>query len=241
MLQNIIIPAISLGISATTVPGPFQAYLLNVTLKHGWRRGLFVIFAPLIVDGPIIFITVFVLQQIPDWVIQLIRVGGGLLLLWIAWGAWQQLQAGVNFTADSDNLKNDASPRKVLATACAMNALSPGPYLFWSTVLGPLLLEALDISLWAGLAMLLSFYVTFLLGLATLVFLFNRLGKIDAAVTRTILVITIGLLLWFSAQLIIADALGLVVVHQLLTLLIIIAVVSYLVWSSRQNNSQEPT
>lgn len=77
MFSTIILPAISLGLSATSIPGPLQAYLLNITLNYGWRRGLLIILSPLLTDGPIIFLTVFVLQQIPEWAIQVIRVGGG--------------------------------------------------------------------------------------------------------------------------------------------------------------------
>lgn len=229
MFSTIVLPAISLGLSATSIPGPLQAYLLNITLNYGWRRGLLVIFSPLLTDGPIIFLTVFVLQQIPEWAIQLIRVGGGLLLLWIAWGAWQQLKSGAEFKAsDDENKKETISAKKVLGTAAAMNVLSPGPYLFWSTVTGPLLIEALDISIWAGLGMLLGFYGTFMGGMAILVILFNRLGTIGADVTRYILVITIGLLTWFATQLIIADALNLVWVYQIISVIILVIVVSYL-------------
>lgn len=246
MFESIILPAISLGLSATSVPGPLQAYLLTVTLNYGWRRGLLVILSPLIVDGPVIFVAVFLLQQIPTWAIQAIQVGGGLLLLWIAWGAWQQLQSGAEFTAndttdaDGDSPK-DVSGLKILGTAVAMNALSPGPYLFWSTVTGPLLIEALDISIWAAIGMLVGFYGTFLGGMAILVFLFSRLGKIDATVTRYILVITIGLLVWFATQLIIADTLGLVFIHQVMTAIIAVIVVGYLGYSWRQATNEKRT
>lgn len=241
MFSSIVLPAISLGLSATSIPGPLQAYLLNITLNYGWRRGLLVILSPLITDGPIIFITVFVLQQVPDWAIQLIRFGGGILLLWIAWGAWQQLKSGAQFTSNDTTVKKGTiSPAKVLGTAAAMNVFSPGPYLFWSTVTGPLLLEALDISLWAGLAMLLGFYGTFLGGMAILVILFNRLGTIGTDVTRYILVITIGLLTWFATQLIVADGLNLVWLYQIISVVILAIVVGYLGQSwreSRVNNN----
>ena len=238
MFESIILPAMSLGLSATGVPGPMQAYLLNITLHYGWKRGLLVILAPLIVDGPIIFVTVFVLQQIPDTAIQMIRIGGGLLLLWIARGAWQQLQSGAEFTTgDDSNLKASISPLQVLGTALAMNALSPGPYLFWSTVTGPLLLEAMNISTLAVIGMLLGFYGTFLGGMAMLVLVFNRIGKIGGNITRYILVLTIGLLVWFATQLIIADTLNLVFIHRILTIGIIVIVAGYLAmswWNNRE-------
>lgn len=218
MFEAILLPAIGLGLSATSIPGPLQAYLLNITLRYGWRRGLLVIASPLIADGPIILVTVFLLGQLPDWAIQGIRVVGGLLLLWIAWGAWKQLRAGVTFQAAGDGTTpaQNISVQRVLATACAMNLFSPGPYLFWTTVTGPLLLQALEISLWAGLAMLLSFYGTFLGGMALLVLLFNQLGQIDARLTRIILLVTIGLLVWFGTSLI-AEAAQLSDLHRLLS------------------------
>ncbi|MEO1162760.1 MAG: LysE family transporter [Chloroflexota bacterium] len=234
MFETIILPSISLGLSATSIPGPLQAYLLNITLNYGWRRGLLVILSPLITDGPIIFVTVFVLQQIPEWAIQSIRVAGGLLLLWIAWGAWQQLQSGAEFTADSENIdiddsgSSDDAPLRILGTAAAMNLLSPGPYLFWSTVTGPLLVEAMAISPLAAIGMLLGFYGTFLGGMSVLVFVFNQLGSVDQRTTQAILVITIGLLVWFATQLILVDALGWRLVHQILTAGIVLTVGAYL-------------
>lgn len=241
MFEIIILPAMTLGLSATSVPGPMQAYLLNITLKYGWRRGLLVILSPLIVDGPIIFVTVFVLQQIPEWAIQLIRVGGGVLLLWIAWGAWQQLQAGANFSVEdeTETSQDGISLQKVMLTSIAMNALSPGPYLFWSTITGPLLVEALEISIWAAVGMLLGFYGTFLGGMAILVLVFNQLGGINARLTRTILVITIGLLVWFASQLILVGALSQLLIHQLITAGVIFAVSGYLLRSWWQNRHRK--
>jgi threonine/homoserine/homoserine lactone efflux protein len=238
MFQAIIFAAMSLGFSATSMPGPMQAYLLNVTLNYGWRRALLIILSPLIVDGPIILVTVFLLGQIPDWAIQFIRVMGGLLLLWIAWGACQQLRSGASFTAGEDKLKENASPKHILGTAIAMNALSPGPYLFWSTVTGPLLLQALDISVWAGIGMLLAFYGTFLGSLATLVIVFSRIGKIGSNVTGYLLILTTALLIWFGTRLILADALGFTRLHAILGQVILIATVTYIGWSWYQNQQR---
>lgn len=216
MLETIIIPAIGYGLSATSLPGPLQAYLLNVTLRAGWRRGMFVILSPLVTDGPIILLTVFLLGQLPDWAIQGIRIAGGLLLLWIAWGAWQALRSGANFSASAND--EATTPRRVLMTASAMNFFSPSPYLFWATVNGPLLLRALEIGPVAALGMLLGFYGTFLCGMALLVIVFSRLGSIDERMTRLILWLTLILLLWFGTGLI-AEAFGLLDTHRVVAAL----------------------
>lgn len=226
MFESIILPAISIGLSATSIPGPLQAYLLNVTLRYGWRRGLWVVLSPLITDAPIIIVIVFLLGQLPDIAIQGIRVIGGLLLLWIAWNAWKQVQAGANFSVGEDKAAESVHPLKILGTAAAMNAFSPGPYLFWATVNGPLLLKALEMSPLAALGMLVGFYGTFLGGMVILVLIFNQLGQIDAKLTRTILLLTVALLVWFGTGLI-AEAFALSELHRYLSLIALVLAVVY--------------
>lgn len=232
--ELIILPAITTGLSAMAIPGPLQAYLLNITLRYGWRRGLLVIFAPLIVDGPIILVTVFLLGQLPELALQGIRFVGGGLLLYIAWGAWKQYRAGASFEASSDDaMRGTISPLRVLGTAAAMNVFSPGPYLFWATINGPLLLEALAISNTVALGMLLAFYGTFLGGLAVLVLLFDRLGKVDSRLTRMILLVTIVLLVWFGTSLI-AEAFGLSAWHNVATQIGLALLAVYALWQMLQ-------
>lgn len=240
MFESIILPAMGLGVSAFSTPGPFQAYLLNVTLNHGWKRGLLVILSPLIVDGPIILLTVFILRAIDPQVIQGIRVAGGLLLLWIAWGAWQQLRKGVEFKLEESPKAESSHPREILLTAMAMNVLSPGPYLFWSTVNGPLLLKALEISPLAALGMLVGFYSVFLGGMVLMVLAFYRLGKLSQDVTRYLLIATIALLLWFGTRLILVDVFALELIHQGITVLIILSLVIYSLkaWNDKRIMSQ---
>lgn len=228
MLTDFILPGISLALSAIAIPGPLQAYLLNVTLQHGWRRGLLVVVSPLITDVPIIALTLFLLsglQGISPNAIKLIQIAGGLLLLNIARGAWQQFQAGVSLGAASDKMA-DSSPRRILATGIMMNFLSPGPYIFWSTVNGPLLLKGLAISPVHALAFLLAFYGTFLGGLSLLVVIFDRVGRLNMRVMRGLLVVTIVLLIYFGTRLI-ADAFGLADIQ---TVIVPLALLLFILW-----------
>ena len=221
MLQQFIIPAIGIGLSAGVLPGPLQAYLINVSLTHGFRKGIWVIFAPLIVDIPVAIIIVLILGQLPPEVINIIRVAGGLFLLWIAWGAWKQYQVDTSITVEE---VPPASNLRILATAVTMSFLSPGPYLFWGTVIGPKLVDGLSISLLYGIAYLVAFYGTFLSILAILVVVMSRLGQLDAAITRKILLFTIGLLVWFGTSLI-AEGLGIVALQQQLGIIVIVGLI----------------
>ena len=77
------------GFAAAAQPGPFMAYLVSQTLSNGWRRTLPMIFAPLLSDGPIIVLVLFLLSRIPPWWIQLLRFSGGFFLLYLSFGAWR--------------------------------------------------------------------------------------------------------------------------------------------------------
>jgi len=196
-MQSLILRGISLGFSAGVLPGPLQAYIISAALTMGWRRSIVIIFSPLITDIPIATAIVFILGQLPEGVISWIRIAGGLFLLWLAYGALKQYRAGLHIGAPASS----ASTQGALLRGMAMNFLSPGPYLFWSTVTGPLLLEGLRQSLWHGVAFLLAFYGTFLGLLALTVFLFDRLRQLDERVTRGLVLLTILILVVFSAQL----------------------------------------
>lgn len=187
---------ISLGFSAGAMPGPFNSYLIGTTLLLGWRRALIVVLTPLITDGPIILLAVVLLRQIPaDW-IRVIQVVGGLYLIWVAVGAWRRFRQGATLTADT------TAAGRTLAQGLLMNWLSPGPYIFWATINGPLLIEALNQSIWAALAFLVAFYGTFLGILTGYVIVFDRLRRLDERFTRAIFLVTVLVMLLFGVSLI---------------------------------------
>ena len=209
MLQEFIAPAVSLGVSAATIPGPLIVYLVNTTLTRGWQKGLLVVLSPLITDLPIIVLMTFILHQMPAEVLKLIQLGGGCLLLFIGWGALKQYRTGdmMNLFKE-DNSAAESSWRHVLLTGIMMNFLSPGPWLFWGTVNGPLLVKALESSTGHGLAFLAAFYGTFLCGLCAWVLLFHYARYVRRQYLQYIVIATVLLLLWFGVGLITA-AIGL--------------------------------
>ncbi len=125
-----------LGLPAAAQPGPFQAYLLSQSLKNGWRRTLPAALAPLLSDGPIVALVLLVLTQLPPTFLSLLQIVGGLFILYLAWGAWGSFRHFQPPTA----APTDATRQSVLE-ASVMNLLNPNPYLFWSAVGGPILLE----------------------------------------------------------------------------------------------------
>jgi threonine/homoserine/homoserine lactone efflux protein len=143
----------TLGLSATATPGPFQAFLLSQTLKNGWRRTWPAAFAPLISDGPIVATMLLLLTQTPGWFLDGLRIAGGLFVLYLAVGAFLSLKTA-RITAETIVEPQHQNFLK----AVAMNALSPGPYIFWGVLAGPIVLEAWRQSPQLGLSFVLGFY-----------------------------------------------------------------------------------
>ncbi len=149
-----LLQGLTLGFAAGAQPGPFQTYLISQTLSQGWRRTWIAAFGPLLSDGPIVALVLLVLSQIPDWFQRILQVAGGLFVLYLAWGAYKAWRAFAPGTMAAPQ----TGPRNLLRAAL-MNALSPGPYLFWSLVIGPLLVTTWRENSANALSIVIGFYV----------------------------------------------------------------------------------
>jgi threonine/homoserine/homoserine lactone efflux protein len=185
-----------LAVSAALSPGPFQAFTISNTLAQGWRKGITVCVVPMIVDVPLIIFVVFVLGAVPADFLRVLQVVGGVFLLWLAYSGWRARDTAAMFKAREPGLEPDSAtvPQitrwQILGRGALMGWLSPGPYLFWSTVNGPLLVKALGQSMLHGAAFLASFYGIFATILALTVLLADRLRYLDVRVTRAIMLAT---------------------------------------------------
>jgi threonine/homoserine/homoserine lactone efflux protein len=199
-MEFLLLSGISLGLSASLLPGPLQTYLIQLTLSLGWRRSIVAVLSPLIADIPVIILMVFILSQFPADITRWLQIVGGFFVLWLAWSTWRQLRAGLLLGGETGTLS--MTPRQVLARMIGVNLLSPGPYIFWSTVNGPLLIQAYRQSpLHAG-GFLVAFYGTFLGMLCIYVLVFDRLRRLDPRVTRLLLLITVFALVFLGLSLI---------------------------------------
>lgn len=193
---------ITLGLNAGLSPGPLQTYVIQTSLMLGWRRSLIVALSPLITDLPIIILIVFVLSQFPPAFIQLIQLAGGLFLLYLAWNTWKDIQRGARI-GEAKAGTTPTSRRRILLRAVQMNYLSPGPYIFWGTINGPLLIQGLQQSVLHGIGFLVGFYGTFLGLLCGLILLTDRLRNLSDRANRLILVSLTLILAVFGVSLIV--------------------------------------
>lgn len=164
----------ALALPAILQPGPLQAFYLSRSVAHGWRRTLPAAFAPVLTDGPIFAVVLFVLTRFPEAWLRGVQGVGGLFLLWLAWGAWRRARRPHAVEADP------AAAGRSLRDGMTVNFLNPNPYLFWSTVAGPIFLEAWASSPASALAFVGGFYGTFVVGLAVTIVVFATLGRLSA-------------------------------------------------------------
>ena len=169
-----------LGGTAAAQPGPLQAFLLSQTLKNGWRRTIWAAFAPLISDGPILVLVLLALTRLPDWFLILLRIGGGLFLLYLAWGAYQTFRLVQSARLN----QSERAVQQGILKAALMNFLSPNPYIFWGTIAGPILLSAWRETAVNGLAFFFGFYGALIGGFMAFVVLFAIAKRLDEKVSR---------------------------------------------------------
>ncbi len=176
---------ITFAFAAAVQPGPLQAWLVARTLAHGWRRALPGAFSPLLSDGPIIALSILVLSRMPAWLLPAIRIAGGAVLLAFAVLAardWRRAATG----GPAPTGPPGSAPRSLLGAA-AINFTSPGPYLGWSLVMGPLLLRGWRESPAHGVALLAGFYGTMVLAMALMVLAIGAARTLAPRANRALL------------------------------------------------------
>lgn len=171
-----VVQGLTLGFSACVSPGPFQAYLLSVATRVGWRRALPTAFTPLLSDGPVVTLVLVALTQLPEWWLGGLRLAGGLLCLWLGVGALKIWRSGV--PAATGPVESN------LWRATAVNLFSPSPWVFWSTIGGPILLEGWRMAPALAFGFLAGFYAILIGGTAALIGLFAGAARFGAGVTR---------------------------------------------------------
>ena len=175
-----ILQGLTLGFAAGAQPGPFQTYLITQTLANGWRKTLIAAFAPLISDGPIILLALLALRQMPTSLQRWLYTAGGLFILYLAWSSFQQWRA-------FDENAADVPQTQGLWKAALMNLISPGPYIFWSLVSGPIFLKGLSEAPPNGIGFMVAFYGTMISLNLALIVLVGLASQIGGRIRRSLL------------------------------------------------------
>ena len=177
-----LIQGIGYGLAAAAQPGPFQTFLISQSLTRGWKRTLLSAFAPLMSDGPIILLSVLMLSQVPAWLQRFLHIAGGCFILYLAYNAYKAWQ---NFAFHSP--QPEITDKQNLFKAATINALSPGPYMFWTLATGPILLAGWRETPAHGIGFLAGFYAAFISSLMAIIIVFGTAQKLGPKVNQALL------------------------------------------------------
>jgi threonine/homoserine/homoserine lactone efflux protein len=174
-----------MALAAAVQPGPLQAFLLARVAEKGVKATIPAALAPLLSDGPIILLALLVLKSLPPTLTRIIQGAGGLLLMYLASSAFRQWLAWRN----SRSRSMGTAPH-TLAQAVAVNLLNPNPYLAWSLVLGPKLLQAWREGPGNAIALIGGFYGTMVAALALSIVFFGSARFFGEGVRRALVLIS---------------------------------------------------
>ena len=92
----------------------------------------------------------------------------------------------------------ESTHQQGILQASLMNVLSPGPYLFWSLITGPILLRGWRASPAIGLSFLLGFYLRFIPVLMLIIILFGTMQNFGQKASRSLLGVSVLALFCFG-------------------------------------------
>jgi threonine/homoserine/homoserine lactone efflux protein len=193
MLFSYLIKAATIGFSAGVTPGPLQAVFLSYAIKGGWKKALPAAFAPLFSDIPVVLVVFLILNNLPSTFLSVLQVAGAGFLLYLAWDSFKAFQ---NYQAVQE--ADDTNSVGTLLKAVTMNLLGPGPWLFWSLINGPNLIQAWEIAPWWGIAYIATFYGVFILSNIALILMFSSMRQLGEHVRRGLLLVSALVLAGFA-------------------------------------------
>jgi threonine/homoserine/homoserine lactone efflux protein len=188
MLESILIGS-GFAFVAAVQPGPLQAFLLSSVAQKGWKRTLPASMSPLLSDGPIALLVLFLLNRISKEMYGILQATGGFLLLYFAWAGYRQWKQ-----FEATELNTHKTMPRTLLQAAMVNILNPNPYLGWSLVLGPAFLTAWHQHPLNAVVLIIAFYTTMLIVLACIIFLFGATRLLSLKGRRVLILVSAGIL-----------------------------------------------
>lgn len=195
---ELLIAGITLGLYAGFSPGPLLVLLISQTLKHGYKEGVKVAFAPLITDLPIIIISLLFLSLVAGYssILGIISICGGLYLLYLAYKSFKTKVLAEDIEAEKP---------KSLQKGVTLNFLNPAPYLFWITIGGPLIITAYIGNALSPLLFIVSFYALLVGSKIALAYAAGKsreflTGKLYSYIMRILGVVLVIFALYFFNQ-----------------------------------------
>jgi threonine/homoserine/homoserine lactone efflux protein len=150
-INEFLISGILLGFASGISPGPLLAMTISESIQHGSRAGIKVALSPFITDFLIVSVILLFLLKFDkyDPVIAMISLVGSFYLIYLGISSLRTKNIDLELKTKKTNS---------LKKGIIVNFLSPHPYLFWITIGGPILFNALDLGISSSILFVAGFY-----------------------------------------------------------------------------------
>jgi threonine/homoserine/homoserine lactone efflux protein len=167
--------------------------LVARSLQVGPLRALPLAFVPLVSDTLVVATVLAVLSQLPGGLLRALTAAGLVVVLWLAIGTLRSAGRAALAAGEAAD-----APRGFLP-ALLVNVTSPGAWLFWSTVGGPILAADWRAGVARALAFLAGFYACISGGNAALIALAGGIARAGPRAARALGYASGAALLGFAA------------------------------------------
>lgn len=133
--MELMLVGLGLGLAAGVSPGPLLTLVVSSTLARGFGAGLRVALAPVLTDAPIILLAILVLRDLPSAWLAWIGALGGCVVIYLGVGT---LRSPLH---DRESDQEASGSSLDLWRGAVVNLLNPHPWIFWTTVQGPMLIR----------------------------------------------------------------------------------------------------
>jgi len=191
-----------LGLSAGISPGPLLTLVISETITHGIRAGIKVAAAPLITDGPIIVVSLFILSRMSnaDMLLGFISIVGAVFVGYL--GIESMRTQVINI--DIKTVKSKSLTKGILT-----NALSPHPYIFWFSVGGPYMVQGYKANPMSPAAFIIGFLALLVISKIAIALITERSSAFIKSAKYIYLVRALGFALLVFAVFLLRDGLAL--------------------------------
>jgi len=195
----VIFTVFSLSLIAGVTPGPLMTLIITETLRHGRSNGLKIALAPLLTDLPIMLAGVLILSKLEHLNILLgfISLFGACYLMYLAYGSIKVKD--VHFEAKSS--------RQSIFKGIIANFLNPNPYIFYFSILAPLIVKGMKENFLFGPLEVFVFLGVFVLILSTIALSAHAAKRFISGKGFVYTIRLLGVLLFFFALIFLKDGL----------------------------------
>lgn len=136
--MDLLLLGAGMGIVGGLFPSPLHMIALSQVALGRWGRAINVLIgAPLLVDGCLLLVTCFFYRFIPAGIAHFVAyIGGTLLIGFAGFALWERRGKSPQEMANSASLTYAS-----LSVALLAEVASPGTWVYWLTIAGPILAE----------------------------------------------------------------------------------------------------